>query len=202
MCGRRDRLSEKDPGAWRSVHENKPASKESRPIESRSYTSSRSRSSGLREKGLRKSADAPSSLPAKIPSVLRRFLTAGTEHIRSILFSRMLFGFGRWRLQELAHLVSVKTAQIVALQSRFDTIAVALPEGNRRLIVHCGFQQDRPYSPHGKIRLQLLQQGGPDTVPPLPLGYVQRNDVRQRRVLFRQNEARGGISLHPDHAGR
>src|ERR1700682_4720790 len=202
MCGRRDRLSEKDPGAWRSVHENKPASKESRPIESRSYTSSSSRSSGLREKGLRKSADAPSSLPAKIPSVLRRFLTAGTEHIRSILFSRMLFGFGRWRLQELAHLVSVKTAQIVALQSRFDTIAVALPEGNRRLIVHCRFQQNRANSPRGKIRFQLSEQGSPDPVPSLFLGYVQRNNVRQWRGLFRQNEASDAISLDRDHAVR
>ena len=44
--------------------------------------------------------------------------------------------------KELAHLVSVDAAQIIAFHHTFDTITVALPEGNRGLVVHGGFQQD------------------------------------------------------------
>src|SRR6202045_1597932 len=156
MCGHPGHPAGKWLRVSLCVRGNKPASKESRPIESQSYTSSSSRSSGSRGTGLRKYADVPSSSRAEIPSVLQRFLTAGTQRNRSILFSRMLIGLRRGRQQELAHLVSVDAAQIVALQSRFDTIAVALPEGNRRFIVDGGLQQNRPHSPRGKIRLQLL----------------------------------------------
>src|SRR5712692_11201816 len=143
MFGRLERLAGKWLRAFLCARGSKSASKESRPIESRSYTSSNSRSLGSRGRALRKCADAPSSSPAKTPSIPLRSPTAQTTSSRSNCYSHMLTRFSRAR-QDFPHFVRVDLPQVIPLQRRFDTIAMPLPEGNARFIAGCCFQQNPP----------------------------------------------------------
>src|SRR6266436_2536118 len=66
---------------------------------------------------------------------------------------------------------------------------MTLPDRNARLSLPCCFQQNRSHAPQRQISLALRQQRRPHPLPPVRFRHVQRDHVRQRRILLRQNES-------------
>ena len=83
--------------------------------------------------------------------------------------------------KKLAHLVGVKTAEIVAFQDGFDTISVALPEGNCGHIVDRCFDQNVAHLVQRQVSLMFEQKrrGNAATAVPMP-----RRNVRRGRAFF------------------
>src|SRR2546421_6530887 len=181
----------------RCALENTPASKESPPAESRSCTSSSSRSPGRCETTLRRCANAPSSSLARIPSIPPRFQAARTASSRSNVFSWMLCRSSSSR-QDFPHFVRVDSPQVISLQRRLDTIAMPLPERNARLILCCCFQQNCSNAAQRQVLLALCQQRRAHSLPPVRFRYIQRNHVRQRRIFLRQDKSHNlpGVLCH------
>src|ERR1700738_3758137 len=102
------------------------------------------------------------------------------------------------RPKYLAHFVGVEPAQVIALECSFDTISVALPEGNARLIARCRFQQDVAHAAQRQVPFAFYQQSGADAVATEFLSDVERDDVSQRRILLGQDKS-GDVSVFHSH---
>ena len=102
--------------------------------------------------------------------------------------------------QDFAHLVGVEPAEIVAFQDRFDTIAVALSEGNRSLVLDCSFEEYVADAVPRQVSLVLRQKGRSDSMAPVHRIDIERDYGSEGGILLGQDESHDLVSIHGDHA--
>jgi hypothetical protein len=77
-----------------------------------------------------------------------------------------------------------------------------LPEGNAGFVVDCSFEQDGADAAEGEICFAFGQEGGGYADAAEFFGYVERDDVGERRIFFGEDKSGDVGVLHGDQAVR
>ena len=88
----------------------------------------------------------------------------------------------------LSHFVGVDAVQVIALMDGYSAVPMALPERQSGSIFDAGFQGNFTHLSSTQFLLAARQQLRPNAVAAVAFGSSQRQDMRERRIFFRDDE--------------